>query len=582
MHAARVHPQQALAVYVESFAAGARVAVFGDASLGLGERLIGLGARAVHVWDPDADRASGRFRADAAGLVVEPYDAYVAPVGTVDVAIVPELGRFDDPAELVARVRDLVGDEGIALIGAANASVVSPVPGDARAFDYYELFDRVAVEFSSVRMVAELQFVGVALVALGEVEETPAVSVDTQLADPDRAPLAFLAIASQTDVPLDPFAIIEVGPDERDEEEEEDEIAAAAAEQIGMAAAEQSAFAAAERDAIAVAERNAMVAAERNATAAAERHALAAAEQSAIAGAARRAADEASDRADEAELRLRGEMARVLNLETALAVRERQLGELSVEVEEVRAAAEAGRIAAAEVEAIARRADRAEARAVALERETVALAENQAAELLRLEGALRERAQAARLLEAEVVRRDRIVRDLVAALEEAGPAPAPEADVQNSAPAAPATPMPRPVADVASSTATEEAQRLREQLDGLALEVARREGDAQAMAWTVAELERRLALADRNGAASSHVLPAPTRDLEAEAEMEVLRKALVQEHEARRRAESGEALAAAQTEIARLTLLLEQAERERAGSGDGADARPHAGVDDAS
>jgi hypothetical protein len=64
--------------------------------------------------------------------------------------------------------------------------------------------------------------------------------------------------------------------------------------------------------------------------------------------------------------------------------------------------------------------------------------------------------------------------------------------------------------------------------------------------------------------------------------MEALRQALVQEHEARQRAESGEALAGAQTEIARLTLLLEEAERERAGSGDGPDSRPHAGVDDAS
>ena len=34
--ALRVHPQQALAVYAESLAAGGRVALFADASLGLG------------------------------------------------------------------------------------------------------------------------------------------------------------------------------------------------------------------------------------------------------------------------------------------------------------------------------------------------------------------------------------------------------------------------------------------------------------------------------------------------------------------------------------------------------------------
>ena len=586
MHAGRVHPQQALAVYVESFAAGARVAVFADAGLGLGERLIALGARSVHLWDPAEFGPSVRTRAEVPGLVVESYDAFVPPIGTVDVAIVPELGQFEDPAELVARVRDLVGEEGVALVGAANAGVVSEASGDLRAFDYYELFDRVAVEFESVRMVAELRFRGVALVALGEADDAPPVSVDTQLADPDRAPQAFLAIASQGEVPVDPFAIIEVGGDDDEAVE-----AAAVAQRSAVAAAEQSALAAAERNAIANAERNAaaasersaLAAAERNAVAAAERSALVAAEQSALAEVARRAANEATDRAEDAELRLRDEIARATNLDGVLATRERQLAELSAEVEEMRAAAEAGRIAAAEVETLARRADRAEARAIALERETVALAENQAGELLRLEGALRDRSQAARLLEVEVARRDRIVRDLVAALEEAGSS---ASDVVNLAPPAVApppapAPAPPPVAlpDGAVVAAAEEAARLREQLDGLALEVARREGEAQAAAWKVAELERRLALGDRNGIGPAAASLAHTGDV---GETEALRQALVQEHEARRRAESGEALAAAQAEIERLRVLLQQAEREPTGGGV-AETHPRgAGADDAS
>jgi hypothetical protein len=250
----------------------------------------------------------------------------------------------------------------------------------------------------------------------------------------------------------------------------------------------------------------------------------------------------------------------------------------------MRAAAEAGRIAAAEVETLARRADRAEARATALERETVALAENQAAELLRLEGALRDRSQAARLLEVEVARRDRIVRDLVAALEEAGSS---VPDVAHRTPPAVAPqPVPVPAApppsvavpDGAIAAAVEEAARLREQLDGLALEVARREGEAQAAAWKVAELERRLALGDRNGTGAASASLAHTGDI---GEIEALRQALVQEHEARRRAESGEALAAAQAEIERLRVLLQQAEREPAGGGV-PETHPRAGVDDAS
>src|SRR5580704_8514005 len=55
--ASRVHPQHVLAVYAESLVAGARVAVFGDASIGLAARLSEQGAHSVHVWDPDSARA---------------------------------------------------------------------------------------------------------------------------------------------------------------------------------------------------------------------------------------------------------------------------------------------------------------------------------------------------------------------------------------------------------------------------------------------------------------------------------------------------------------------------------------------
>lgn len=52
-----LHAQHALAVYAEFLAADRRVAVLGDSSLGLGERMLDLGARAVMVWDPDDERA---------------------------------------------------------------------------------------------------------------------------------------------------------------------------------------------------------------------------------------------------------------------------------------------------------------------------------------------------------------------------------------------------------------------------------------------------------------------------------------------------------------------------------------------
>ncbi|MCL2447489.1 MAG: hypothetical protein FWD17_00925 [Polyangiaceae bacterium] len=504
MHAGRAHPQQALAVYAESFAAGARVAVFGDASLGLGERLLGLGARGVHLWDPDARRATAWVReTQPAGLVVEAYDAYAPPTGWFDLAIVPELGRFDDPADLMARLRVLVGDEGVVVVAASTGAGGAAAPG-ARTFDYYELFDQVAVEFESVRMVAELPFRGVALVALGEVDDAPPVSVDTQLAEADRSPVGFVAVASQSEMGLEPYAIIELGPAAGDD-----------------AAHPWSTLP------VAVPDTNHLE------------------------------AGDTSERVEHAEIRARNEAERARELESALAARERRVAELSAELEALRAAAETERVAAVEIEATAHRANRAEGLAARLEHELAGLAESHGAELSRLEGALRERAQEVRSLEVEIQRRERIALDLIGALEEDGRGPV---ALPPSAAEPPTAQAPEPDS-VPPFSEGQETLRLREQLDALALEVARREGEAQAMAWTVAELERRLALAEQNesGVASGAAIePIGPSELAADGEVDVLRQALVQEYEARRLAESGEALAVAQAEVARLTVLLEQ------------------------
>ena len=116
-----------------------------------------------------------------------------------------------------------------------------------------------------------------------------------------------------------------------------------------------------------------------------------------------------------------------------------------------------------------------------------------------LERTLRERAQVIRELEAELARRDRLVRDLASALEEA--------------------------------SSGGEAATLRAKLDALALDLARREGEAQAAEWTNQELERQLAGARAAG-------DAPARLAAVLDELDALRIALVQEHEARVRAES--------------------------------------------
>src|SRR5262245_31067069 len=52
------HPSMVLAAYVEPLARGRRVAVFGDATSGLAERICERGARLCHSFDPDPARAA--------------------------------------------------------------------------------------------------------------------------------------------------------------------------------------------------------------------------------------------------------------------------------------------------------------------------------------------------------------------------------------------------------------------------------------------------------------------------------------------------------------------------------------------
>lgn len=470
-----VHPHQALAVYAEPLAVGRRVVVFADPDSGLAERLDELGAETVVLVTSDDNLDAVR-------------------TARFDLALVADLTRFEDPADIVAQVRRMVGDAGAAIFAAPSRDTAD-APGGT--LDYYTLFDLAAGEFADVRMVARLAFHGVALAEVGDEDESPAVSVDTQLADVDRKPEGFIAVASQHGTSLDPYAIVELPAPAR------------------------------------------------------------------VPSDARRAGA-LQDELAEARLRaqaLEGRAARAAELEHELLARGRQLAELSAEVEEMRSAAEAGRIAAVQVAELALRADRAE-RALALaEPEFSRAADAHAAELQRFEDALHERAQAIRLLEAEVGRRERLVRELVAAVEEQAARP----PVDEGRPVQP-SPAAHGEADAASFTeVVEDNARLQRKLDGLALELARREGDAQASAWTIAELEAKLAQAQAQVRPQPQPHPqgrpaGPAAGPSAELldELDALRRALTQEHEARVRAESGEELVRARAEIQRQAVLLAQ------------------------
>ena len=207
--AASVH---ALCVYAEPLAARRRVVVVGDASLGLDERLVELGARTVHVYDPDAERAREHAAAASSRVVTVrelPAGEFDVRDGAFDLAIVPDLGMIEDRAALLSRLRRLVGNDGATLIAAYNGEERAAAAG-SKALDYYELYDLVSLQFANVRMVGQVPFAGVALAELGESDEEPAVSVDTQLVTDAEAPELFIALAGQRDVRLDPYAIVQI------------------------------------------------------------------------------------------------------------------------------------------------------------------------------------------------------------------------------------------------------------------------------------------------------------------------------------------------------------------------------------
>ena len=638
----RVTPAHALGIYAEPLAHGRRVIVVGDSSDGLGARMLELGARTVHVFDPVADRATRSTSSAARGVSIRalPAGDFDVRDGAFDLALVPDLGEIADPAALLARLRRLVGSDGAALLSARNPESGARA-GASRALDYYELYDMVALQFASVRMIGQVPFSGVALAELGEAEGAPQVSVDTQLVTEPDAPEAFIALAGQREVRLDPYAIVQLPTSAMADESTgpttdrggADDLAAA---RVAVAAAQlrsdllqaqldeqrtlltrlaaEEARSARADDLEATLQKNVTKLRESETRAGTEQvraerlgHDVKTLEEELHKqrdrglrlsreleeekkartkaelelGVARKNPDLAATRARvsylEEALRAAEDVVnalqgRVADLEAALAAAltgAQQVALLAVELDAARRAAEAGNEAASQLEAAVVRLEHAERRAVTLERDLVGHGDAHGGELAELEEALRDRARAIKSLEQELLRRERLVQELVAALEESHHDRAPFHEPEQ-APASPA---------VGSDLLAENAA-LRAKLDALALDAARCEGDAQTSAWRIAELERAIAAAPamnrgararEQDAGPATIAPpaesAPPGDLEgqlaaAREELHVLKQALAQEHEARRRSEGGDELTRAHAELQRQAVLIEQLSRE--------------------
>ncbi|WP_437276902.1 hypothetical protein WME90_37475 [Sorangium sp. So ce375] len=215
---AALHPALVLSAYLEPLVRGRRVAVLGDATIGLADRLLQRGARLVHAYDPDAARVAEKLARTAPTRQPHPSVAVFdgdlgVRDGAFDTLVIPDLSIFGDPAEVVRRARRLTAASGAAIIASPNPEAARGLlPAGARrgaAPGYYALYDLVALQFKQVRMVGQAPFVGYTVAEFAPKGE-PEVSVDTSILDASEEPEWFIAVAGERLPRLDAFAVIEL------------------------------------------------------------------------------------------------------------------------------------------------------------------------------------------------------------------------------------------------------------------------------------------------------------------------------------------------------------------------------------
>jgi hypothetical protein len=442
------------------------------------------------VYDVDAGRvaeatARSHDRSIFYALLPEGGDVGVRD-GAFDFVLVPDLSLFADPAAIVALVRRVVSPLGAALISSPNADAKAPllrVTASRKALGYYELYETIAAQFESVRMIGQAPFVGYAVAELSV--EDPEPTIDSSLAESEgKEPDWFLALASDRNLRLEPFALIELPVHHFSaaslSETDQDVVASTPPEGAPSLAGTGTVLInilEAEREAAldSLRQQEQALQAERfRADRAAQELAAAREEIELLRERCRALGDRISEgeaRRDALESRLEQEMARHSSVERRLeeaagqrAVVESRLAEEAA----LRSALESHLEQARhdpELAALRERLRSTEERFHGLEGALRAAATEREGEVERLETLLRERGREIQDLRAEVDRRDKLVRELV---------------LTNFPPVGSVTsPIGAPV-------------DLSARLDRLANDAARREADLVGARWRIAQLEREL------------------------------------------------------------------------------------------
>jgi len=212
-----VSPAHVLSVYAEPLVTGRRVALLAPEDSSLTEALLALGARLLYVYDPREGAASPHRGADPR-VTIAPLRAGDLGVreGAFDVAIVPDLTLLGDAESALAYVRRLVGNNGVALIASRNRDANEPwarAPEGGPAPSYTDLYDLCALQFAEVRMAGVAPFAAYAIAEFAPDRE-PSIAFDASLVTAPEPAEWFLAIASQSEVTtLEAYEIIQIPRD---------------------------------------------------------------------------------------------------------------------------------------------------------------------------------------------------------------------------------------------------------------------------------------------------------------------------------------------------------------------------------
>ena len=196
-----------LGAWLEPLLSGRRIALLGDSSSGLGERLASASGRRVHVYDPDRERISAtlaRRGGREAQVVCAPLEEVSeAHEGAFDAVVVDDLASFRDSAALLSQAQALVSARGLLMVATSNPAVRPGGPG------YYDLYDLVSERFAEVRMLGQAPFTGCTIADFSAASDV-GVTIDSSLVERSEEPTHFLALASERELDVDPYVLVQL------------------------------------------------------------------------------------------------------------------------------------------------------------------------------------------------------------------------------------------------------------------------------------------------------------------------------------------------------------------------------------